>query len=195
VKDAPLTAEHAHLASLLEAIQRCVYFLDASRKKQSWPLSGDMLSAHAKDVGLFESLSAVNERFGKLQDTLGSAMRHAAVLSGEQTDIFLRTLAFYEKIGVLESITEWQVARATRNAAAHVYETDYAAIAEHFNALNALIPALYGDSSRFVTYCRDTLGVIPVPGDFNAEFIDLTCQGTAGSGGEEHGPSSDPPYP
>jgi hypothetical protein len=180
VSATPLDAERAHLASLLEAIQRCVYFLDASRRKQNWPLSGVFLSAHAKDVGLFESLAAVNERFGKLQDTLGSAMRHAAMLSGEQTDTFLRNLAFYEKVGVLESITQWQVARATRNAAAHVYETDYGVIAEHFNALNALIPGLYGDCFRFIVYCRDTLQVVPVPGDFSQEFIDLTRQGRTG---------------
>jgi hypothetical protein len=49
--EAPLVAERAHLASLLEAIQRCVYFLAASRKKQRWPLSGAALAAQAKDVG------------------------------------------------------------------------------------------------------------------------------------------------
>jgi hypothetical protein len=179
--EAPLVAERAHLASLLEAIQRCVFFLDASREKQRWPLSGETLSAHAKDVGLFESLSAINERFGKLQDTLGSAMRHAALLAGEEHNTFLRTLAFYEKVGVLDSITQWQLARATRNAAAHVYETDYTTIAEHFNALNALIPALYGNSLRFVAYCRETLGITPSPGDFEREFIDLTGQVAVGS--------------
>lgn len=46
--------------------------------------------------------------------------------------------------------------------------------AEHFNALNALIPALYGSSSRFVAYCRDTLGVVPAPGDCVAEFVGVT---------------------
>lgn len=171
--EAPLAAERAHLSGLLEAIQRCVFFLDASRNKQRWPLSGETLSARAKDVGLCESLSAINERFGKLQDTLGSAMRHAAFLAGEEHNTFLRTLAFYEKIGVLDSIARWQLALATRNAAAHVYEIDYASIAEHFNALNALIPALYGDSSRFVAYCRETLCVIPAPGDFEQELVDL----------------------
>jgi len=94
---------------------------------------------------------------------------------------FLRTLAFYEKVGVLDSITQWQLARATRNAAAHVYETDYTTIAEHFNALNALIPALYGNSLRFVAYCRETLGITPAPGDFEREFIDLTGQVAVGS--------------
>lgn len=95
-----------------------------------------------------------------------------------QTDTFLRTLAFDEKVGVLQSITPRQVARATRHAAAHVYETDYTALADHFNALNMLIPALYGDSSRFVAYCHDALAVVPAPGDCNAELIDLTRQGT-----------------
>lgn len=187
--ETPLAAERAHLASLLEAIQRCVYFLDASRRKQRWPLSGEVLSARAKDVELFESLAALNERFGKLQDTLGSAMRHAAILSGEPTDTFLRTLAFYEKVGVLDSVTEWQVARATRNAAAHVYETDYVAIAEHFNALHALTPPLYGVASRFVAYCRETLGVVAVPGDFDREFGDLIRHERAGADSEECGRS------
>lgn len=33
-----LAAEQQHLASLLEAIQRCVFFLEASNKKLAWPL-------------------------------------------------------------------------------------------------------------------------------------------------------------
>ncbi len=33
----------------------------------------------------------------------------------------------------------WQLYRATRNLAAHDYETDYAEIAEHFNALYELL--------------------------------------------------------
>lgn len=40
----------------------------------------------------------MNERFAKLQNTLGAALRHAALLAGEATDTFLPTLAFYAKI-------------------------------------------------------------------------------------------------
>ena len=71
-----------HLAGLLEAIQRCVFFLDASTRDIVWPLTGEFLQAHKKDNALFEALAAVNERFAKLQDTLGSAMRHSLILSG-----------------------------------------------------------------------------------------------------------------
>lgn len=170
MSDSPLDAERAHLAGLLEAIHRCVYFLDAADHRQAWPLSGEGLAAHKKDVPLFESLAAMNERFAKLQDTLGAAMRHAAVLAGERGDTFLRILAFYEKIAVIESIEEWQLCRTTRNLAAHDYETDYTEIAEHFNSLHTLIPHLYGTAGRFLGYCQGALGVMPDPGDFAGEF-------------------------
>ena len=102
-----LEAERAHLAGLLEAIQRCVYFLDASDRKHAWPLMPDDLATLKKDIALFESLAAINERFAKLQDTLGAAMRHAVLLAGERADTFLKVLAFYEKVGVLDSVTGW----------------------------------------------------------------------------------------
>lgn len=167
---ASLDAERDHLADLLEAVQRCAYFLDASDRKLAWPLTADLLAAHKKDVTLFESIAAINERFAKLQDTLGAAMRHAALLAGESGETFLKVLSFYEKIGVLESVASWQLCRTTRNLAAHDYEIEYAEIAEHFNSLHSLAPALYGVAARFLRYCHDVLGVLPARGDFSDEF-------------------------
>ena len=165
-----LEAEKAHLAGLLEAIQRCVYFLEASDRKHQWPLVAEDLAKNKKNVALFESLAAINERFAKLQDTLGSAMRHAALLAGERQDTFLKILVFYEKVGVLDSVAIWQLCRTTRNLAAHDYETDYAEIARHFNALHTLIPELYGNAIRFLDYCQGNLGILPVHGYFSDEF-------------------------
>ena len=75
-----LTAEREHLANLLEAVQRCAHFLHASSSKVEWPLDGHRLKQRQKDVALFEALAAFNERFAKLQHTLGAAMRHCALL-------------------------------------------------------------------------------------------------------------------
>lgn len=75
-----LSGQKNHLASLLEAMQRCVYFLHASDTAIDWPLSGDQLELQKKSVEIFESLAAINERFAKLQDTLGAAMRHSNAL-------------------------------------------------------------------------------------------------------------------
>ena len=99
-----LDAEKNHLAGLLEAIQRCVYFLHASSQTLTWPLQGTHLLEHKKDNDLFESLAAINERFAKLQDTLGAAMRHSLVLSGDQADSFLKVLTIFENLGWLNPL-------------------------------------------------------------------------------------------
>ena len=53
-----LDSEKLHLAGLLEAIQHCVYFLDASSRKLAWPLTKERLEAQKKDVALFEAMAA-----------------------------------------------------------------------------------------------------------------------------------------
>ena len=168
--DQLLKDQRTHLAGLIEAIQRCTYFLNASASTVVWPLSGAYLSEHKKTNELFEALAAVNERFAKLQDTLGSAMRHSLNLSGEQADSFIKILALFEKNGVISSIASWQTARTARNLAAHDYETDYDKVAEHFNSIQSLIPELVQSAGRFVQYSESVLSVQPLSLDFANEF-------------------------
>jgi len=165
-----LAAERQYLSRLLEAIQRCVYFLHVSDSKIVWPLEGSALATRKKDEELFESLSAINERFAKLQDTLGAAMRHTSMLMGEQADNFLKVLAFHEKSGVIDSVTSWQLCRTARNLAAHDYETEYAEIADHFNTLHDLQPMLYQVAGRLLASCATNLGIYPPSEDFKQEF-------------------------
>ncbi len=172
-----LRVEKTYLAHLLEAIQRCVYFLDAATQKIVWPLQGESLQAHKKDIALFDALSVLNERFAKLQDTLATALRHALLLLGEQHDSFLKVLAYYQKHEVIDSIEDWQLLRTTHNLAAHDYEIDYADIAEHFNNLHDLLGTLYLTSQRFVDHCQSTLGIVPHSADFSEEFFKAVAQG------------------
>ena len=165
-----LTAERDHLANLLEAVQRCAHFLYASQAKVEWPLAGHVLKLQHKDEALFPALAAFNERFAKLQDTLGAAMRHCALLMSEATSPFLRVLSMFEKLAVIDSIDSWQLCRTARNLAAHDYETDYALIAEHFNELQTLAPVLIKASCRLLVLCADSLGVVPSTRDFEVEF-------------------------
>lgn len=169
-----LFAQREHLADLLEAIHRCAFFLDASLQRITWPLTEAHLAKHNKNVDLFESLSSINERFAKLQDVLGAAMRHGAILSAEPTETFLKVLSFYEKIGIIESNESWQLCRTVRNLAAHEYGIDYFAIAAHFNTLHELVPILYAISRRFVDYCQEKLGITPTTGDFSENFACIT---------------------
>ena len=173
-----LLAQKTHLGNLLEAIQRCVYFLNASDASLAWPLTGDMLTLRRKDAHFFEALAAVNERFSKLQDTLGSAMRHSLLLSGEHADSFIKVLVIFEKLGVIVSIDDWQAARSARNLAAHDYEIDYQLVAQHFNALHGLRTDMWGVASRFVQYCAHDLHVHPSSTDFSNEFTAITAAGS-----------------
>jgi hypothetical protein len=175
-----LDAEKIHLAQLIEAIQRCVYFLDVASRKLPWPLDGDVLNARKKDAALFEVLAAFNERFAKLQDVQGAAMGHACLLSGESRESFLKVLAHFEKQGVIESVTSWQIIRTARNFSAHDYETDYRAIADHFNALHQLLPTLYRTAWLFAEFALKQLGIGPATPDFSAEFRALARPGNSG---------------
>ncbi|XKE45312.1 hypothetical protein LG302_18480 [Halomonas organivorans] len=165
-----LDEQQRHLAQLLEAIQRRAWFLHESDAKLSWPIQAEWLAAHKKDVGLFETLAAINERFAKLQDSLASAMRHSALLAGEPTDSFLKVLSFFEKQGVIDSTSDWQRCRAIRNMAAHEYATDYEEIAEHFNLLHDLSGVLLQASRRLVALSLEQLGIPPASQDFSEEF-------------------------
>ncbi len=119
-------------------------------------------------------MSTINERFAKLQDTLGSAMRHSLLLSGEQADSFIKVLAIFEKKQVIRSVEKWQVAQTARNLATHDYEISYDEVADHFNTLQTLTSTLYQIARRFIIYCEQELGICPHSPDFSEEFYLIT---------------------
>lgn len=165
-----LRAQKEHLANLLTAIQRSVYFLAAAERNLPWPLDADELAVRKKDETLYQTLSAFNERYAKLQDMLGATMRHAALLLGERVDEYLHVLAYYEKQGVIDSVEGWQTLRLARNQATHEYDVNYGAIADHFEALHELLPTLYATAGRLATLCREKLGIGPSDDAFAEDF-------------------------
>ena len=166
-----LLARRRYLAQLLEALQRCVYYLDSSMVRLPWPISGDTLRVRKKDALLFETLAAVNERFAKLQDTLGAAMKHSALLLAEPNESFLKVLSVFERLGVIDNPEDWHRCRAVRNLAAHDYDTDYEAIASHFNDVYDLYPSLLRSATKLIDLCNERLHVFPTGTDFADEFV------------------------
>lgn len=136
-------------------------------------MQGATLSQRSKDVDLFETLAAINERFAKLQDSLAAAMRHTTLLLGENPDNFLKVLATFEKWGVLESSSQWQPGRVIRNMAAHDYDLDYQAIADHFNTLHDLTPMLLDTARNLLRHAEQNLSLHPSSTTFTAEFDGL----------------------
>ena len=84
--NALLEESRRHLGDLIEACQRCTWHLNATAVRVEWPLTAPKLSERQMDLGLFEPLAAINERFAKLQDLLGTTMRHLCEKSGTGAD-------------------------------------------------------------------------------------------------------------
>ena len=156
-----LNESRRYLADLIEACQRCAWHLQATADRVEWPLTAEVLEQRQMDLTLFEPLAAMNERFAKLQDLLGTAMRHSGELSGERTDTFLRVLAFCEKAGIIPSVEDWQTSRSLRNRAAHDYGTNFRVTADHFNALHGQVPLLKRVTLALAAHARDSLGIEP----------------------------------
>lgn len=155
-------AANQYLAEQLTAIERCAYFALMTSERILWPVKTDSVQQHCLDAQWFEPLAALNERFAKLQDLLGSTMRHVALLLAEPAPAFLHVLVYFEKNAVIASTSNWMRIRKMRNDAAHDYDLDPHATAEHFNQLAADLPELIATTQRLVLFCREMLSVSPV---------------------------------
>ena len=72
-----LEAERAHLAGMLEAIQRCVYFLNASGRKYAWPLTPEYFEHFNSLHALIPNLYGNAARFlDYCQEALGVLPAH-----------------------------------------------------------------------------------------------------------------------
>lgn len=61
-----------------------------------------------------------------------------------------------------------------RHLAAHEYGTNYATIADHFNAVNDIVPSLYKIDGNFSCFCNDNLQIAPSTNKFSQDFQKIT---------------------
>lgn len=152
---ASLPDRRAHLSRKLGAVGRLVAHLEFSRRRLPYPLS----SIDALTETELESVSALIERFGKLQDLLGGIFREVAILSGEEADDMNDVLGRMEKIGILSSADEWRALRALRNLGAHDYDDNDAGKTEFVNESARQATILIEVAGRVASYCRDKLNI------------------------------------
>ncbi|WP_163560594.1 hypothetical protein [Halomonas sp. NO4] len=149
------TTPQAILVDQLEVAERMLGHLQRSWKaiQADLPVTAEQVSRLDDDT--IDRLDLFLSRFGKLQDFMaGKLFRALARASLEDTaqDVSLMdTLNRMEKFGVLGSIDDWLEIRLLRNAFAHEYLTDAAAIAENINAAARCYPVLPDTLQR----CRE----------------------------------------
>ena len=76
-----LVAARAHLANLLEAVQRCTYFLYASASKADWPLdvqdslvkaASRLVALCAQSLGVMPATSDFESEFQRVCTAIGA---------------------------------------------------------------------------------------------------------------------------
>jgi hypothetical protein len=141
------------LADRLHAIERLADHLTFSLDRNAYPLTslGELDPVH------LESVSALIERFGKLQDLLTGIFRELVILSGEEAHDMNRVFARMEKLGILTSADGWRAMRVLRNLGAHEYDTDDTGKTRFVNALAADAPELIAIAERARGYAQATL--------------------------------------
>jgi hypothetical protein len=143
------------LLFLPEHAQAMIQSLDLARKEVehlrysqstlfALPIDLAWVQSLASQPELAEKVEAFVSRFGRLQDHIGGKLlpRYAALVS-EPTKTQLDTLAFAERVGLLNNADVFIAARALRNALVHEYMFDAQAFLEN---LLAAEPALQRQS-------------------------------------------------
>ncbi|MCG6658068.1 hypothetical protein HOP52_09905 [Halomonas campisalis] len=143
------------LLDQLDAATRMAQYLERSWQaiQQDVPLSAEQVASLDDDA--IDRLDLFLGRFGKLQDFMAGklfrALARASLEDTSQDVSLLDTLNRMEKFGVLEHLDDWLQIRLLRNAFAHEYLSDNAAIADNINAASRLYPLL----ARTLERCRD----------------------------------------
>lgn len=150
-----LKERQALLAQRLDVVGRLSGHLAFSLGRLSYPLS----SLDALDPVCLESVSALVERFGKLQDLLGGVFREIVLLSGEDAADMNRVFSRMEKAGVLESVERWRAMRVLRNLGAHEYDPNDAGRTRFVNAIAADAPELLAIARHTVQYAKSVFSL------------------------------------
>jgi hypothetical protein len=91
-----------------------------------------------RDPDLMERLSALNDRFAKLQDLTGGLMKHWMLANGLTADDFRLVISTMEKHRLIDSADVWRAIRLMRNDAAHEYDIDVVFQQNYFNEVHRL---------------------------------------------------------
>ena len=148
-----LAERRSLLTEKLLILERLSGHLGFSLGRLPYPLD----SLNALDPVSLESVSALVERFGKLQDLLSGVFREIAMLSGEEASDMNRVFMRMEKLGILANAEDWRAMRVLRNLGAHEYDPNDAGRTRFINALAADAPELMAIATRAVGYTKQNI--------------------------------------
>jgi len=112
------------------------------------------------DPVIAERISAIVDRFCKLQDQLAGAMRHAHAMLGEKQRGFQDVVTWAVRQGIFTDGATWLELRSLRNRLTHEYDPSSEALAELIELIRSGHPVLVVATSEFAKICARS-GLLP----------------------------------
>lgn len=153
-----------HVQAMLQSLELAHKEAEHLRYSQSTlfalPIDLAWVQSLSGQPALAEKVEAFVSRFGRLQDHIGGKLlpRYAALV-GEPNKTQLDTLAFAERVGLLNNADAFIAARGLRNALVHEYMHDAQVFFENLLAANPACEMFY-NISELVALDLRRLGVI-----------------------------------
>lgn len=114
------------------------------------------------DPAVNERISAIVDRFCKLQDQFAGAMRHAHSMLGEKSRSFTDVITWAVEQGVLPSSQHWLELRSLRNRLTHEYDLESESLPDLITLVRDGLEAMNTSIASFDSVCRAT-GLLSPP--------------------------------
>ena len=142
-----------HAQAMLQSLDLAYKEAEHLRYSQSTlfalPIDLAWVKSLSSQPALAEKVEAFVSRFGRLQDHIGGKLlpRYAALV-GEPAKTQLDTLAFAERVGLLNNADAFIAARGLRNALVHEYMHDAQVFLENLLAANPACEMFYNTTEH-----------------------------------------------
>lgn len=110
--------------------------------------------ASINDPAISERISAIIDRFTKLQDQLASALRHAHTMLGEKQRSFSDVVIWAVNQQIFDSEDSWLELRSLRNQLTHEYDLESDHLPELITLVRSATQVLQQALAKFSGVCR-----------------------------------------
>lgn len=148
--NSPLIEQKALLKQKLQTLARLEENLHWSFKHLP------TLDEHSGDnPAVSERVSAIVDRFTKLQDQFTSALRHAHDMLGDKSRTFSDVIVWAVKLDILPDQNTWLELRSLRNRLTHEYDLESERLPELIALIRVSFETLRVSIERFALTCKE----------------------------------------
>lgn len=142
--------------------KECRHLAVTDQRLFALPFTAERASQLAADPDMAERVDAFVSRFGRLQDTVGDKLLPALLVAlGEKPGATIDNLDRAERLGLIDSTSNWLTLRNLRNKMVHEYVEDPALLADALQTGHMFVDKLITASQKMIEEIEHRIGSEP----------------------------------